>query len=124
MHNLTEEQVKTAVYNALCNGGLEFIGGLVFDREKSEYDKFINKGDCFEDNLMNILTNGGSLHFKDFEGDEDGSFTLAEAVKHLNLNMEIFSEEIMRAVRDEGEDDGLDGDIILQICIFNEVIFG
>jgi hypothetical protein len=120
---LTQEEVENVVYCALCNGALTFFRGydLSLDLNKSNYEKYRAEGQCFEDVLMAALRGGERLYFADDEGDEDASFSLQDAVEKLNGEHD-FAKNILNII--EETDDANDGDVILQLCLYGDVVFG
>lgn len=118
-----KEEVENMIFSALCNGALQNFRGynLAVDLKKTNYSKYRAEGDCYEDVLIKALKEGERLYFHDEEGDEDASFSIEEAVERINHNTE-FTSRFMQI--HEGDDDADDGDILLQVCLYQEVQFG
>ena len=118
-----EEEMIPIIHTALCNG-LAYIQGyglsLVFsdDDAKMVTDKY--NCHCIEDVLINHLKMGSKLSFWDDEGEEEVGFNLDQAIS--NLQNPIASKYI-GDMRNE-DDDAITADCILQICLFNDIIYG
>jgi hypothetical protein len=121
---LTPEESETYFYNALCNG-LGYIEsyGVYLDFFKQEYEQAKAKSalPCYEDILMQILKDGGTLTLVDEEGDGDMT---------QSINLQDVHERVqntpLHALTDmiEENDDADTADIILQTVFYNEIIFG
>jgi hypothetical protein len=121
---LTPEESETYFHNALCNG-LGYIQnyGVYLDYYKQEYEQAKAKLalPCYEDILMQILKDGGTLTLVDEEGDGDMT---------QSINLQDVHERVqntpLHALTDmiEENDDADTADIILQTVFYNEIIFG
>jgi len=121
---LSQDDLDAIILNSLCNGALsELVGyGLEVNFEGSNYDNHKVKGNSYEDNLLLCLKNGERLVFDDNEGDEQVSFTMAEAKERLEKHGDQYINTIKNVI--SGDDDATDGDTILQLCLYDDVIFG
>lgn len=126
---LTTEQKKEFFYNALCNG-LNWIQGyglfLEADEEqlksaKSNWMKgHPNEEVCYEDVLMQILEDGGSLTLVDNEGDEDpATIDLGTMLDRMDNLPDHRVGELLT-----GNDDAETADVVLQTVFLNQVIYG
>jgi hypothetical protein len=125
---LTNEKSQELFLEALCNSLGYFCGnGLQLQYNKAEYQKSKEKltqegkSPCFEDVLMKILTDGGTLTAKDIEGDGDNDSTIT--IKDVNENVILTPEDHLQDALNENGD-AITGDCILQSVFFKEVIFG
>ena len=124
---LEKKEALEYIHSALCNG-LDYVSayGLEIIQEKAYLEAkkdLITKGRehfCYEDVLTNILAMGGSLKFYDHEGEEYESFDLAQAKKNLESPMAV---KHLLDIKNEN-DDAITADCILQICLFNDIIYG
>ncbi len=126
---LSEDFKKEIIYNALCNGlgQLQCYGlNLLWSDEdyteakKSYYQRTERiSGACYEDILMELITMGKKVVFEDLESEEFYDFKLSDALMNLdNLPIWVINQIL------EESDDGETADIVLQYCLFNEVVFG
>lgn len=126
---LSEDFKKEIIYNALCNGlgqlqcyGLELIfNDEDYTEAKKSYYQRTQKisGACYEDILLEILTMGKHLSFLDNETDEVFHLSFELALSNLD------KLEIQRVIQLIDEtDDGETADVVLQTCLFGEIIFG
>ena len=126
---LTEDFKKEILLNSLCNGlgqlqayGLELIfNDDDYTEAKKSYYKRNNQNSvaCYEDILLEILTNGKQLSFIDEESEETYFFKLDSALKNLD---NLPPQWILQLVNEE--DDAITADVVLQFCLFNEIVFG
>jgi hypothetical protein len=121
---LSTQESEEYFYNALCNG-LGYMGGygLSVDFSTNEYkaakEKLTNP--CYEDVLMQMLRDGGTLTLVDEEC--DGEYTRTIALKEVHERVQnTETSHLMDMVN--GYDDATTADVILQSVFFNEVIFG
>ena len=126
---LTPQESEQHFFDALCNAvGTGYMDGYGLELEagheayKAAKQKLLSQGGdspCYEDILMQILRDGGSLTFKDTECDDEYTVTLKDVhdrvaktpIKHL-----------LDAVNEDG--DVVTADAILQTVFFEEIIFG
>ena len=121
---LTPQESEEYFFNAMCNGlGYVQDYGLGLDYEQTEYkaakEKLTNP--CYEDVLMQMLRDGGTLTLVDEEC--DGEYTRTIALKEVHERVQNTDiRHLMDMVN--GYDDATTADVILQSVFFNEVIFG
>jgi len=125
---LTQQEIETVLLDCFCNGALGELNasGIDYVYNKAKYNEFRVEGACYEDNLLNLLKNGGRLKFVDVEGDNETFFlTLNSAKEKLG---EIEDANIIEKVQDilteNGNADAWHGYEILQFVLFGEVIYG
>ncbi len=124
---LTTEESEEYFYNALCNGLGYFQGyGLDVTYTKTAYKKAKavlekeKKSVCYEDVLLQILKNGGSLTVIDDEnGIDPSTITIADVHERV---AETPTCHLMDMVNEN--DDAETADVILQTVFFKEVLFG
>lgn len=126
---LTEDFKKEIIFNSLCNGlgQLQCYGlNLLWSDEdyteakKSYYQRTQRiSGACYEDILMELLEMKKRVVFEDLETGEFFDLKLSDALTNLdNLPIWVIVQIL------EESDDGETADIVLQYCLFNEVVFG
>ena len=123
---LESSEVQELIFNALCNG-LGYISsyGLSVQMLKEEYNLakksvgFLTTI-CYEDVLMAHLKGGNTLNFFDSEQEEIVGFNLLTANK--NLEKPSCVSAVLDMVNED--DDAVTADVILQHCLYGEVIFG
>jgi hypothetical protein len=126
---LNKEEMLEVLFSSLANGGLIELGqcglDMVLEEDyqnakarlvKANPDKSL----CYEDVMIEILRNGEPLRFYDSEGEEEVEFTLEQAMK--NLSSEDYMELVMTTKNEE--DDAWTGFELLQVAIYNEIIYG
>ena len=127
---LEKEECEGVFYDALCNG-LSYITGyglkLLFNDE--QYDKAkqtlktVTPAEgivCYEDVLMEVLRQGGSLTLRDLEGAEpDATITLDEVHNRMPL---VPASTLVTILEESG--DACDADVVLQTIFLEEVIYG
>jgi hypothetical protein len=121
---LTEQESEEYFYNSLCNslGYLEGYGlSLFYDSTEYKEAKSKLNNPCFEDVLMQILKDGGTLHLKDIEGEGemDSSITLQDVHERVSITPFKHLSDMMSE-----NDDAETGDVILQTVFFRELVFG
>ena len=124
--NATPAVAEEYFYNAMCNGLGYVCGyGLQFDYNSVEYNnakaQLKGENNCFEDILMQVLRNGGSLTFVDIEG--EGDMTRSITLKDVHKRMSDVPAQHLIDM-DSGNDDATTADIILQTVFFEEIVFG
>ena len=121
---LTPEESETYFHNALCNGLLYIqYYGIDIEYELSDYGQARIKleSPCYEDILMQILKDGGTLTMVDLEGDGDMT---------RSINLQDVHERVQNTPTDhlmdmiEENDDAVTADVIIQTVFYNEIIFG
>jgi len=135
---ISPEESEEYFFNALCNG-LGYFGGygMELDFDDKAYDKAAEKlkadptlitwdkrslpPPAFEDILMQMLHDGGSLDFKDLEGDGDLNRSITLHDIHEKVGNTPTRHLIDMA---EGNDDADTADVILQTVLFGEIMLG
>ena len=123
---LESSEVQELIFNALCNG-LGYISsyGLSVQMLKEEYNLakksvgFLTTI-CYEDVLMAHLRGGNNLTFYDSEQEKVVGFNLLTA--HKNLEKPSCVSAVLDMINED--DDAVTADVILQHCLYGEVIFG
>ena len=127
---LTSDESEMYFYNSLCNalGYVESYGiELIYIKEefiaakiKLQIDK-PGEAICYEDVLMEILRQGGTLKMVDNEDEDEllSSITLAEVHTRVS-NTPI--KHLMDAINEN--DDADTADVIIQTVFFNEIVYG
>lgn len=123
---LTNEESLEYFHNALCNAvstGYMQSYGLELTYSEDEYrlakDKLTTP--CYEDVLIQILRDSGSLTLQDIEEEDENtkSITIDDVyAKVQNVPFEHLQDMI------NGTDDASTADIILQIVFYDTIIFG
>ena len=126
---MTEGFKREVIFNSLCNGlgqlyayGLELIfnDDDYTEAKKSYYERTKKiSGACYEDILLEILTMGKHITFLDNETDEVFYLTFDLAMQNLD-KLEV--ERVIQLI--DESDDGETADIVLQTCLFGEIVFG
>lgn len=125
---LTPEKSEEFFHNALCNGLSYFSGyGIEINYRETEYKAARaalhkkNQSVCYEDVLMKILRDGGSLEFTDVEngGDMTRLITLADVHEKVQHTPFRFLSEMI-----EERDDAETADVIIQTVLYDEIVFG
>ncbi len=123
---LTNQEKEEIFLNALCNAeGTNYMAGygLEMGYEDSDYQAAKSKlnNPCYEDVLLQILKDGGSITYIDIDGDGEytSSITLNEVYERFSHIPKSAILEVM-----EENDDASTADTILQSIFFKEVIFG
>lgn len=125
-----EEEMMRILHTALCNG-LCYVQGYGLDIDISDDDYTAAKDDlkrsveggvgfCAEDVLMHHLRLGKTLYFYDEEGEERVGFDIDQVV--TNLQNPIAAKHISDILSEN--DDAITADCIIQICLFNDIIYG
>ena len=124
---LTKDESEKFFYNALCNG-LGYLSGygLELTYNKQDYVKArknaVSEFDspCYEEVLMQILRNGGTLSLVDHEsGEETKHVTLAD----IHTNVSNTPAKWLLQMIDEC-DDAVTADCILQSTFYGDILFG
>jgi hypothetical protein len=126
---LTDEFKKEILFNSLCNGlgqicsyyDLQWdVSETFYDEAKKELkEQKPNEAICIEDVLMKVLENGKSVKIVDLENEETHYLRLKDSL----FKMDKLPIWVINQFLDES-DDSDSADVVLQICIFGEVIFG
>ena len=127
---LTPQESENFFFDSLCNGlGELSCYGLELKYEKADYqsakrnlhEQDLEDSICFEDVLMQILREGGSLKFIDTEC--DGEYT--RSISMVDVHARVAKTPIRHLVDQINENsDAVTADVILQTVLFEEVIFG
>ena len=121
---LTPQESETMFHNALCNGLGYMSGyGLEFEYSEEQYRAAKTKlqSPCFEDVLMQILRDGGSLTFVDVEC--DGEYTRSVSLADVHERVQKTPLRFLIDMINE-QDDAETADVMLQTVFFEEIIFG
>jgi hypothetical protein len=125
---LTHKESEEFFCNSLCNGLSYMVGyGLSIEYDRSQYksskDHLLTTGACvcYEDILMQILRDGGSLTLADDEcdGEYTRSITLADVHERVQKTPAVHLLDMQN-----GNDDAITADVILQSVFYEDVIFG
>jgi hypothetical protein len=121
---LTNVESEEYFYNSMCNG-LNYISsyGLSLDYSSSEYKAAKAKLDtpCFEDVLMQILRDGGSITLIDEEC--DGEYTKSITMEDVHNRVQKTQlNHLMNMINEQ--DDAETADVILQTVFFEDIVFG
>jgi len=126
---LTKEESKEFFYNSLCNG-LEYfdmVCELSIQYHKDEYrnakalleKEKPNNAVCFEDVLMRILEDGGSLFVRDSDADADFVVKMEQVLERVEksptLDLWAMAQE---------QDDASTALNILQTVFFEDIVYG
>jgi len=121
---LTPQESENYFHSALCNS-LDYMSGygLELDYEATAYKEARTKLDnpCFEDVLIQLLKDGGTLTLVDIENEGDMTRSINIQDVHERVQHTPFSH-LVDMVNEE--DDATTGDVILQTVFFSEIIFG
>lgn len=125
---LTPKESENYFHSALCNG-LGYIGGhglslncsdLEYRKAKKELKAKDLKFTCYEDVLLQILKDGGSLEIID---EEEGYYTSSITLKDVHERVSKTDSRFLIQM-EQGNDDAVTADCILQTVFFGEAIFG
>jgi hypothetical protein len=120
----TNEESENYFYNSLCNGLGEMGGyGLSLDYNTVEYQSAKAKleSPCFEDVLMQILRDGGSITLVDEEC--EGEYTKSITIKDVHERVaKTPIKHLTDAITEN--DDAVTADVIIQTVFFEDIIFG
>ena len=125
---LTPQESEEYFYNSLCNA-LDYIQGygIVLKTKQAQYEAakqaLNNKGNtfCYEDVLMEILRQNGTLKLKDIEGEGamDAEITLADVHERVQQTPLVHLVAMINET-----DDAETADVIIQTTFYKEIIFG
>ena len=125
---LTPKESEIYFHSALCNG-LGYIRGyglslsysdVEYKKAKEELKSKELEFVCYEDVLLQILKDGGSLEIID---EEEGSYTSYLTLKDVHERVSKTDSRFLIQM-DQENDDAVTADCILQTVFFEEVIFG
>jgi len=120
---LTHEESEKYFHTALCNS-LDYLGSygieLEYDNDAYKVSKAKLDSPCFEDVLLQLLKDGGTLKFIDNEsGMDEVEITIDDVYERVqNTPLSHLVDMINE------HDDAETGDVVLQTVIYNEVVFG
>jgi len=125
---LTHKESEEFFHNSLCNG-LSYMAGYGLDLQcdrgqyKSSKEHLLTTGAsvCDEDILMQILRDGGSLTLADEEG--DGTYTRSITLADVHSRVQKAPADHLVDMQN-GNDDAVTADVILQTVFYEDVIFG
>jgi len=135
---LEKEDVLKLIYNALCNGGLIELScsGVELNIERNQYDSAkerlkqrVSSTICREDVWMEVFQTNGLTFIDEEGGDDEIHLTLDLALANLqeaidtDLTNERFSY-ITDSLKEDGQDDAFTHSHILQMALYQDVIFG
>lgn len=118
----SEQRSLELFQDALANGLIYLLGyGIDIDYYKIEYQQAREKleAPCYEDVLVQILKDGGTLDFIDFE---EGNITTIYLEDVINNMPKVPLKTLLEVLEDKG--DAISADVVLQTIIFGEVIYG
>lgn len=126
---LTNQETETIFFDAMCNG-LSYVCSYGFDLDfsRKKYDQAKANTPpskygkpCYEEVIMQLLREGGSITLVDVEGDgsETSTITLQEVYDRIS---NVDARVLVEAINEDGDADTADA--ILQTVFFNEIIFG
>lgn len=121
---LENHESEQMFYNSLCNGLGYMSGyGLELEYKDTQYNAAKKKlqSPCFEDVLMQILRDGGSLTFVDVEC--DGEYTRSISLADVHDRVQKTPARFLMDMVNE-QDDAETADVILQTVFFEEIVFG
>ena len=117
---LSPQESEDLFFDALCNSLGEFsYYDLELEYDEAHFDKVKKRDDCYEDVLMAILRDGGTLRIVDHNGDYNAEITLKDVHDRVSLTP---MHHLLDAINERG--DAITGDCILQSVFFKDVIFG
>jgi len=126
---LTPQESETYFHSALCNGlgemryyglSLEVDGNTAYKKAKAKLEKEYNST-CYEDVLLQILKDGGTLTMVDVEN--DGEYTRTISIKEVHDRVAMTPLSHLMDMINEN-DDATTGEVILQSVFYEKVIFG
>ena len=121
---LTDQESENIFFDALCNG-LSYVCGHGFEIEFDSKDyakaKTTTSNGSFEEVLMAILKNGGSLTLADVVNDGAETATISLQDVHERVS-DVDAAVLIEAINEEGDADTADA--VLQTVFFKEIIFG
>jgi hypothetical protein len=121
---LTKQESEDIFFDAMCNG-LAYVCGYGFEIDFSRKDyakaKDNTSNGAFEEVLMQILRDGGSITLADVvnDGSETATITLQDVHERVS---DVDARVLIEAINEEGDADTADA--VLQTVFFKEVTFG
>jgi hypothetical protein len=122
---MTRDESLKLFYDALVNALRLFESAYGFEmvynsQAYSQARKKLPKDCCFEDVLLQLLKDGGSLTFKDHEN--DGEYTRSVTYKEIHKRVKKTPLRNLADILTE-DGDAYDYDVLIQTVLFQEVIF-
>jgi len=123
---LEKQEALDIFHTSLCNvyGTGYFNGyGLEFIWDEDEYKKAKEnlQSPCFEDVILQIIKDGGTLGVLDHECDGEYNAHINEAII-LDRMDQVPPQRLLNIINEEDDID--DADAVLQTLLYGEVIFG
>jgi urease gamma subunit len=121
---LTTQESEDIFFDALCNG-LSYVCGYGFEIDFSRKDyakaKDNTSNAAFEEVLMQILRDGGTITLADVvnDGSETSTITLQEVHDRVS---DVDARVLIEAINEDGDADTADA--VLQTVFFKEITFG
>lgn len=117
------EQRSLELFKDALSNGLSYLRGydIEEDYSKLEYQQAKEKLNApfYEDVLVQILEDGGSINFIDYESMSISTIHLEDVVNNMP---KVPLNTLLEVLNDMG--DAISYDVILQTIIFGEVIYG
>ena len=121
---LTHQESESIFFDALCNG-LSYVCGYGFEIEFDSKDyaqaKANTSNGAFEEVLMQILRDGGTITLADVENDGAETATINLQDVHERVS-DVDAAVLIEAINEEGDADTADA--VLQTVFFKEITFG
>ena len=125
---LEKQEILSAIHSALCNGGLALLSNcsveltvcpIMYNNAKKRLLENESKSICFEDVLVEVITGGERLEFRDHESEETVSFDLEQAT--TNLQKLEFADTLVTYQNEQ--DDAYTAFELLQGALYGKVIY-
>ena len=117
------EQRSLELFKDALSNGLSYLRGydIVESYSNIEYRQAKEKlgNPFYEDVLVQILEDGGSINFVDYESDSINTIHLEDVINNMP---KVPLNTLLEVLNDMG--DAISYDVILQTIIFGEVIYG
>lgn len=117
------EQKSLELFKDALSNGLGYLRGydIEEDYSKKEYQQAREKLEtpCYEDVLIQILKDGGSINFVDYE---ENGITTIHLEDVINNMPKVPLKTLLEVLEERG--DAISADVILQTIIFGKVIYG
>lgn len=117
------EQKSLELFKDALSNGLGYLRGYNIEEDYSniEYQSAKDKlgKPCYEDVLTQILKDGGSINFIDYE---ENGITTIHLEDVINNMPKVPLKTLLEVLEERG--DAISADVILQTIIFGEVIYG
>jgi hypothetical protein len=131
----TQKEIEDIFHSSLCNAvstgwmagyGLELVWDeKQYDAAKASLQQTLSSKEqhliCYEDVLVQILREGGSLTFIDHEG--GGAYTKSIVMADIFNKFDDIPVEVLANFITE-DDDVESADVVLQTIFYDDVIFG